>query len=103
MFDTGPGPEDTAHLWGDYEAELALEDTPYDRTPPSRYRAPRAEPWPSFGVCTFTKRDLYPTEADADRRIGLVRDWCRASGREFKALHAERCAHADHYHLRRTK
>lgn len=41
MLDTGPGPEDTAHLWGDYEAELALEDKPYDRTPPSRYRAPQ--------------------------------------------------------------
>ena len=97
MFDTGPGPEDSAHLWGDYEA------APYDQAMPSRYRAPRAEPWPTFGVCVFTKRDLYPTEADALIRIGLVHDWCAASGREFKALHAERCVHADHYHLRRTK
>lgn len=103
MFDTGPGPEDSAHLWGDYEAELALEVVPYDRTRPSWASAPRAEPWPSYGVCPATKRDVFPTEADAEARIGLVRTWCAASGREFKPLHVVRCEHADHYHLRRTK
>jgi len=73
-------------------------------------RLPPAEPWPDYGRCIPTKRDLYPNQQVAERRIADIRSWCNASGRAYLPLVAVACEHTDlplhpgtHYHLRRIK